>query len=80
MFNKFRPITYAMTQEVDNKSDRLLKEYIIKLINDCAVPEVSILKRNGSIRLCRDYIITVNKLKHMDKYQKLNINICLLLR
>ena len=49
MFNKFRPITYAMTQEVDNKSDRLLKEYIIKLINDCAVLEVSILKRNGSI-------------------------------
>ena len=57
LYYRSRPISYAMTQKVDNEIDRLLKEDIIEPIeiSDWAAPVVPILKGDGSIRLCGDY-------------------------
>ena len=57
-----RPLPYAMKSQVDVELDRLLKEGIIEPVDhaEWASPVVVVRKKNGSIRLCGDFKVSVN--------------------
>lgn len=63
IFIKPRRIPYALRAKVDEEIDRLEKQGIITKIDhsEWGTPVVPIVKPNGSIRLCADYKVTLNK-------------------
>ena len=72
-FCKARTVPYAMRERVEAELDRLEAESIIEAVrySDCspwATPIVPILKKDGSIRICGDYKITVNRVANIDSY------------
>ena len=69
-FWKARIVPYAMKERVNYELERLLKEGIIESVNysDWATPILPILKKDGSIRICGDYEITINKVAKIDSY------------
>ena len=69
-FCKARPVPYALRAKVDHEIDRLLQEGIISPVTNSpwAAPVVPVLKPNGSIRLCGDYKLTVNRAARLDTY------------
>lgn len=68
----FRPrqIPFAMRPKVEAEISRLLKDEIITPVkhSDWACPVVPILKQDGSIRLCGDYKLTVNRVSLLEQY------------
>ena len=70
IFWKARIVPYAMKERVNYELERLLKEGIIESVNysDWATPILPILKKDGSIRICGDYEITINKVAKIDSY------------
>ena len=69
-FFKARPVPYALREKVDKELDHLFKEGVIQPVthSDWAAPVVPVVKRDGSVRLCGDYKITVNKIAKFDSY------------
>ena len=72
-FCKARTVPYAMRERVEAELERLEAESIIEAVrySDCstwATPIVPILKKDGSIRICGDYKITVNRVANIDSY------------
>lgn len=67
---KPRTIPYSLKQKVENELERLEKNGIIKLVdtNPWATPIVPVIKNDGSVRLCGDYKITLNKFLEQDKH------------
>ena len=65
-----RPLPYAMKSQVDVELDRLLKEGIIEPVDNAewASPVVVVRKKNGSIRLCGDFKVSVNPHIEADEY------------
>ncbi|CAK1588892.1 unnamed protein product [Parnassius mnemosyne] len=63
IFFKARPVPYALKEKIDKEIDRLLALGILKPVehSDTASPIVPVLKKDGSIRLCADYSVTINK-------------------
>ena len=59
-----------MRAKVEQELDHLHKQGIIEPVqfSDWAVPIVSVLKQNGSIRICGDYKLTVNEVSKLDTY------------
>ncbi|XP_028177592.1 uncharacterized protein K02A2.6-like [Ostrinia furnacalis] len=70
IFIKPRRIPYALKPKVDEEIDRLCKIGVITKIDhsEWGTPIVPIVKPNGSIRLCADYKITLNKVIQDEKY------------
>lgn len=62
-FLKEREVAYGLRQKVTEKIDRLVENGVLSLIphSDWATPVVSVLKKNGSFRICGDFKHTVNK-------------------
>lgn len=69
-FFKPRPLPFALKSQVENELSRLTREGILVPVNysDYATPIVPVLKQNGSVRICGDYSLTVNKDIYIDKY------------
>ena len=69
-FCKARPIPYALRDKVTRELERLEKASIIEPVEfaDWAAPVVPVMKKDGSIRLCGDYKLTVNRAAKVDKY------------
>lgn len=69
-FLKTRSVPYAMRPRIEKELDRLQQEGIIQPVahSDWATPIVPALKKNGDIRLCGDYRVTVNPVLKMDQY------------
>ena len=69
-FFKARPVPYSLRDKVDKELDHLVKEGVIQPVthSDWAAPVVPVVKRDGSVRLCGDYKITVNKVAKFDSY------------
>ena len=67
---KSRPIPYALRSKVDKELDRLVSEDIISPVthSDWAAAIVPVLKPDGSVRICGDYKLTVNKAVKLDTY------------
>ena len=65
-----RPLPFAMRQKVENELNRLLKMKVIEPINYSAwgTPIVPVLKKDGSIRICGDFKVTINPCLEIDKY------------
>ena len=69
-FFKARPIAFALRDKINDELDRLVRIGVLKPVqhSDYASPIVPILKRDGSIRLCVDYSVSVNKQLVIEQY------------
>ncbi|XP_023809022.1 uncharacterized protein K02A2.6-like [Oryzias latipes] len=69
-FYKPRSVPFAMRHKVEQELERLLKEKIIEPVkfSDWAAPIVPILKPDGTVRICGDYKLTVNKVSALEQY------------
>ena len=69
-FYKPRPVPYAMRNLVEKELERLQLQGIIEPVklSDWAAPIVPVLKKDGSIRICGDYKLTVNRAAKVDTY------------
>ena len=62
VFCKARPVPYAVKEKVDREIERLEHEGVIKKVEstEWASPIVCVPKRNGTIRICGDFKVSVN--------------------
>ncbi len=69
-FFKPRSLPFAMREKVEAELDRLIKERIIEPVkfSEWAAPVVPVLKPDGSLRLCGDYRVTVNRESSLEQY------------
>lgn len=68
-FCRARPVPYALREKVERELDRLQQEGIIEPVtfSEWAAPIVPVSKPDGSIRLCGDYKLTVNRAAKVDR-------------
>ena len=59
-----------MRSKVEKELEKLERDGIISKIemSDWASPIVSVLKNDGSVRICGDYKVTVNRVLQADQY------------
>ncbi len=69
-FCKARPVPFALRDKVEVELERLQKEGIIEAVQtaDWAAPIVPVVKGDGSVRICGDYCLTVNRASRLDAY------------
>ena len=69
-FHRPRSIPYALRSRVDQALQKLVSEGILEPIqfSEWAAPIVPVVKRDGSIRVCGDYKLTVNQVAQVDTY------------
>ena len=70
LFYKARTVPFALRRKVEDELERLEKEDIITPVkfSDWAVPIVPVEKRDGSVRVCGDYKLTVNRVAKTEVY------------
>ena len=75
-FCRARSVPYALRNKVNQELDRLVKGGIIDSVefSDWAAPIVPVLKRDGSMRLCGDYKLTINCPAKLGTYPLPNID------
>ena len=69
-FFKAKPVLYALCERVVKELDHLVKEGVIQPVthSDWTAPVFPVVKRDGSVCLCGDYKITVNKIAKFNSY------------
>ena len=69
-FFKPRPVPYLLREKVEKEIQRLQALNIVTPVtsSEWAAPIVPILKTDGTLRLCGDYKVTVNKALQPDSY------------
>ena len=69
-FHRTRSVPSAMREAVGSELDRLESEGIIERVSTSqwATPLVVVPKRDGSLRLCGDYRLTVNNAIEVDAH------------
>ena len=69
-FFNHRPVPFALRQRIEAELDRLEKEGIIEAVrfSDWAAPIVPVVKRDGSVRICGDFKLTVNRATTLESY------------
>ena len=74
-FFKARSVPFAYKTLVKKELDRLIQDGILTPVpfSDWAAPVVPVMKQNGSIRLCGNYSLTVNKYAKKEAYPIPNI-------
>ena len=62
VFCKARPVPYAVKENVDREIESREHEGVIKKVEstEWASPIVCVPKRNGTIRICGDFKVSVN--------------------
>ena len=75
-FYKARTVPFALREKVEQELERLEKQDIIIPVKfaDWAAPIVPVEKRDGSVRVCGDYKLTVNKVAKTEVYPIPRIN------
>ena len=70
IFCRSRTVPYALRSKVEAELDRLEKEGVIEPVqfSDWAAPIVPVVKKDGSIRICGVYKLTVNGAAKMNTY------------
>ena len=63
-------MAYSLLEKVNADLEQVQCEGVIELVEflEWAAPIVSIVKANGSLRICGDYKVTVNFASKLDKY------------
>lgn len=76
IFIKARPVACALRKTMDKELDRLLSLGILRPVeySDYASLVVPVLKKDGNIRLCADYSVTINKQLVIDQYPLPTVN------
>ena len=69
-FHRARPVPFTLKSHVEEAHDQLEADCVLEKVthSDWAAPTVTVPKRDGSIRLCGDYKVTVNPVLDVDKY------------
>lgn len=69
-FHRPRPVPFALRGAVEKELRRLEKEGILRKVerSDWAAPIVSVPKKDGRVRICGDYKVTVNQALSVDQY------------
>ena len=69
-FHRPRPVPYALRPKVEEELKRLEKEGVIEPVQfvDWAAPIVPIVKQDGTVRICGDYKVTINRASKLDTY------------
>ncbi|KAK3725271.1 hypothetical protein QZH41_010111, partial [Actinostola sp. cb2023] len=69
-FYRARPVPYTLREKIEQELERLQKEGTIEPVqySDWATSIVPVVKSDGTIRLCGDYKLTVNKVSTLDAY------------
>lgn len=69
-FCKARSVPFALSRGVEAELDRLVMENILSPVSysSWSTPIVPVAKKNGTIRICGDYKITLNPVLLIDKY------------
>ena len=69
-FHHARPIPYALRGKVEKELHRLEEQGVIAPVefSDWAAPIVPVVKKDGSIRICGDYRLTVNCVAKLETY------------
>ena len=65
-----RPVPYVLRQKIEAELDRLEQTGVIEpvQISDWAAPIVPVLKKDGSVRICGNYKVTINQVAKNDTY------------
>ena len=74
VYQKPRPVPYALVQEVDKEYDRLIEKKILYPVesSDWGTPVVCVQKSSGGVRICGDYK-RVNETIANDRYKLPNV-------
>ena len=69
-FFRLRPVPYALKPAVEKELNRLEKSGVLEKVDhsDWAAPIVVVPKKDGKVRLCGDYKVTVNPVLDVDQY------------
>ena len=69
-FFRARPVPYSLRDKVEQELDRLVRDGVIEAVqfSDWAAPIVPVVKKDGSVRICGDYKVTVNQVAKTDTY------------
>ena len=69
-FLKARNVPYSVRPKIEKELDRLQAEGVVEPIphSEWATPIVPVVKKNGDIRICGDYRVTVNQVLKVDQY------------
>ena len=69
-FCNARPVSYALGGKIEDELNRLQQEGIIEPVpfSEWAAPIVPVMKQDGTVRICGDYKLTVNKATKPDSY------------
>ena len=69
-FLRARPVPYALREKVERELDRLQANGVIEPVqfSDWAAPIVPVMKKDGSVRICGDYKLTINQAAKTDTY------------
>ena len=74
-----RPVIFALKEGVEKELDKLQAAGIIEpiIFSEWAAPIAAVPKRDGSIRICGDYKVTLNQSLEVDQYPLPNRKSCL---
>ena len=69
-FFKPRPLPLALKTSVEKELEKLQRENVISPVqfSDWAAPVVPVVKGDGSVRICGDFKVTVNKYAKVEEY------------
>ena len=69
-FHKQRQVPYALRPKVEAELTRLEKDGILSKVeySEWATPVVTVVKRNGSVRVCGDFKVSVNPVLLAEQY------------
>ena len=69
-FCKTTTVPYALKGKIEKELDRLVEQGVIEPIcySEWAAPIVPVLKKDGTVRICGDYKLTVNQAAKIDSY------------
>ena len=70
LFHKARPVAFALRPKIEEELGRLQSLGVIESVqfSDWAAPIVPVVKDDGSVRICGDYKVTVNRVAKVEKY------------
>lgn len=70
VFMRARPLAYALRAPVERALEQLVSDGVLTPIerSEWATPIVPVLKKDGTIRICADYKLTLNKVLLVDRY------------
>ncbi|CAK1583678.1 unnamed protein product [Parnassius mnemosyne] len=70
VFMRARPLAYALRAPVERALEQLVADGILTPVDrsDWATPIVPVVKKDGNIRICADYKLTLNKVIEVDRY------------